>query len=55
MVQAILNDKNLSLFRKGFSSSQSFTVGHPKLAKLDEVVLNHFKSIEGELNEDSIA
>ncbi|XP_048736157.2 Fanconi anemia group M protein-like isoform X2 [Ostrea edulis] len=33
-------------FGKGFSSSQSFTVGHPKLAKLDEVVLNHFKSIE---------
>ncbi|XP_061173953.1 Fanconi anemia group M protein-like [Saccostrea echinata] len=35
---------------KGRRESKSFVSGHPKLAKLEEVVLNHFKSIEDSSN-----
>ena len=33
--------------RNGSGNDKSFNMGHPKLAKLEEVVLDHFRSKEG--------
>lgn len=33
--------------RNGPGNAKTFNMGHPKLAKLEEVVLDHFRSMEG--------
>lgn len=41
-----LKEGNL-IYRNGQENAQAINLGHPKLAKLEEVVLDHFKSVEG--------